>query len=186
MKYARWSVLAVSLAATPVLAGDFDISLTNNSVKGQVNFFNNRSDIQVATGYTYREGRRHIGNLDFYAQGRTAIGNLPTTAGVGFRGLGWSQRSLDGGALMVGGLATVNLPDVPGLSLQGGAHFAPRILSFGDSDRVISVETRVAYRLIPNAEVSAGYRYLNTRLDNAPRKHLNLDEGVLAGLRIFF
>jgi hypothetical protein len=188
MKVTRISALALSLAAAPVFAADLDLSLTNNSVKGQVNFFGAQNDIQLGTGYTYRDSRRHIGNVDFHAQGRTSIGNLPTTAGVGLKGVFYDERrqNVDGGAVGLGGFATVNVPDVPGLSFSGSLHYAPTILSFGDSDDMTSLELRGSYRVIRNAEVFAGYRYLNTELDFAGSPDINLDEGVLAGIKIFF
>lgn len=184
MKYSRLSILALSIAATPALAADFDLSLTNDSAKGQFNFTPNTSDIQAGAGYTYHQGSRHIFNLDLHAQGRTAIGNLPTTAGIGFRGISWDDDNLDGGAIGLGGFATMNIPNVPGLSVNGSLHYAPSILSFGDSDSLTSLETRVSYRVIRNAEVFGGYRYLNTDLD--PRGDINLDEGLMAGMKLYF
>ncbi|WP_286811698.1 YfaZ family outer membrane protein [Marinobacter sp. UBA2678] len=185
MKASRISLMVLSLAAAPAFAGDVDLSLTNDSVKGQVNFFGTNNDIQLGTGYTYHEGGRDIFNVDFHAQGRTAIGNLPTTAGIGMRGIFWDQGRADGGALGLGGFATVNIPNVPGLSFTGGLHYAPSILSFGDSDDMTSLELRGSYRVIRNAEVFAGYRYLNTDIENSSRD-VNLDEGVMAGMKIFF
>ncbi|WP_404363789.1 YfaZ family outer membrane protein [Marinobacter sp.] len=186
MNYSRIPLFVLSLAAVPAFAADVDLSLTNESVKGQVNFFDNRSEIQVGTGYTYHEGSRHLLNVDFHAQGRTALGNLPATAGIGVKALGWDDdNDYDGGALGLGGFGTVNLPNVPGLSLHGALHYAPSILSFGDSEDMTSVELRASYRVIRNAEVFAGYRYLNTDLEDV-KGDINLDEGVLAGIKIFF
>ncbi len=186
MKVSRVSLMVLSLVSAPVLAGDVDLSLTNESVKGQVNFFGTNDELQLGAGYTYHEGSRHITNVDFHAQGRTALGNLPTTAGIGLRGIGWDDDRLDGGAVGIGGFATVNIPTVPGLSVTGGLHYAPSILSFGDSDDMTSLELRGSYRIIRNAEVFAGYRYLNTELDSPLSGDVNLDEGVLAGIKIFF
>ena len=177
-------IAALGIAAAPVMAADVDLSLTSDSVKAQFNAMNTNSELQFGGGYTYHEGSRHILNADFYAQGRTAIGNLPTTAGIGLRGIGWEDDPGDGGAVMPGGFATLNVPDVPGLSFTGRLHFAPSILSFGDSDRMTSLELRTSYRIIRNAEVFAGYRYLNTDFEGPA--DLNLDEGVLAGMKLFF
>lgn len=185
MKATRISLMLLSLAAAPAFAGDVDLSLTNDSVKGQVNFFGSNNDLQLGTGYTYHEGGRDIFNADFHAQGRTAIGNLPTTAGIGMRGIYWDQNRADGGAVGLGGFATVNIPRVPGLSFTGGVHYAPSILSFGDSDDMTSLELRGSYRVIRNAELFAGYRYLNTEIEGTNRD-VNLDEGVMAGMKIFF
>jgi hypothetical protein len=184
MKASRIPLVLLSLASSSAFAADADISLTNDSAKGQVNFFETNSDMQLGAGYTYHEGSRHIGNVDFHAQGRTALGNLPTTAGLGFRALGWDDDNLDGGAVGLGGFATVNVPDAPGLSFTGGLHYAPSILSFGDSDDMTSVELRGNYRVIRNAEVFVGYRYLNTNLEGPG--DINLDEGVMAGMKLFF
>jgi len=186
MKASRISLVLLSLVTPTAFAADADISLTNDSAKGQINFFETNSDMQLGAGYTYHEGKRHIGNIDFHAQGRTALGNLPTTAGLGFRALAWDddRRRRDGGAVALGGFATVNIPDAPGLSFTGGLHYAPSILSFGDSEDATSLELRGSYRIIRNAEVFLGYRYINTNFEG--RGDLNLDEGVMAGMKLFF
>lgn len=185
MNISRIAVVALTLATAPAFATDLDLSLTDDSVKGQVNVFDANANTQVGAGYTYHEGSRHITNLDVHAQGRTALGNLPTTAGIGMRGIYWDDDRLDGGALGLGGFATINIPDVPGLSFTGMAHFAPDILAFGDSEDMTSLELRGSYRVIRNAEVFAGYRYLNTDFEDFPGD-LNLDEGVLAGMKLYF
>ncbi|WP_148863399.1 YfaZ family outer membrane protein [Marinobacter fonticola] len=184
MKYSRLSILALAVATTPALGADFELSLTDDSAKGQVNFTPTTSDIQGGVGYTYHQGSRHIANIDLHAQGRTAIGNLPTTAGIGMRAIGWDDDHVDGGAIGLGGFANMNIPNVPGLSVGGSLHYAPSILSFGDSDDMTSFEARVSYRVIRNAEIFGGYRYLNTELD--PSGDINLDEGLMAGMKIFF
>merc|ERR1712023_229716 len=112
--------------------------------------------------------------------------SMPSAAGIGMRGIYWDQSRADGGAVGLGGFATVNIPNVPGLSFTGGLYYAPSILSFGDSDDMTSLELRGSYRVIRNAEVFAGYRYLNTELDFRGSPDENLDEGVLAGIKIFF
>lgn len=188
MKGRLLSTLTVSLlAAAPAVASDFSLSLTNESVKAQVNATDSASELAFGGGYTYHEGGRHIGNLDFHAQGRTAIGNLPTTAGVGLRGIAYDDDdNSDGGGLGLGGFASVNIPQVPGLSVNGDLHFAPSILSFGDADNVISLSANVSYRVIRNAEFFGGYRYLNADLEDRGRDDVTLDSGVMAGLKILF
>lgn len=186
MKLTRISILALSLAAAPAFAADLDLSLTDDSVKGQYNFTPGRDDLLVGAGYTYHDGSRHIANIDFHAQGQTALGNLPTTAGLGVRGIGWDDDNADGGAAGLGGFAKINIPDVPGLSFAGSLHYAPNILSFGDSEDMTSLELRGSYRVIRNAEVFGGYRYLNTDLDKRGASDRNLDEGIMAGIKLFF
>ncbi len=185
MRYTRVPLVVLSLATAPAFAADADLSLTNNSVKGQIDFLNPGSDLQMGAGYTYHQGGRNLFNLDFHAQGRTAIGNLPTTAGIGMKAIGYDQDNLSGGALGLGGFGTVNIPRVPGLSVTGSLHYAPSILSFGDSDNMTALELRASYRVIRNAEVYGGYRYINTDLQGYSG-NINLDEGLMAGMKIYF
>jgi YfaZ precursor len=184
MKASRIPLILLALTSSSVFAADADISLTNESAKGQINFFQTNSDMQLGAGYTYHEGSRHIGNIDFHAQGRTAVGNLPTTAGLGLRALAWEDDRLDGGAVGLGGFATLNIPEAPGLSFTGALHYAPSILSFGDSDDLTSLELRANYRVIRNAELFVGYRYLSTDFERGG--DLDLDEGLMAGMKLFF
>jgi YfaZ precursor len=184
MKASRIPLILLALTSSSVFAADADISLTNESAKGQINFFQTNSDMQLGAGYTYHEGSRHIGNIDFHAQGRTAVGNLPTTAGLGLRALAWEDDRLDGGAVGLGGFATLNIPEAPGLSFTGALHYAPSILSFGDSEDLTSLELRANYRVIRNAELFVGYRYLSTDFERGG--DLDLDEGLMAGMKLFF
>lgn len=188
MKGRLLSTFVVSLmAANSALAGDFSISLTDESAKAQVNATNSASELAYGAGYTYHEGSRHIANLDFHAQGRTAIGNLPTTAGVGMSGIAFDDDDdFDGSGIGLGGFASVNIPQVPGLSVNGDLHYAPSILSFGDTESIVSVSANVSYRVIRNAEFFAGYRYLNADLEDSRKDDITLDKGVMAGLKILF
>lgn len=188
MKASLLLALAVPLLVSgPLMARDVSLSLTNESVKAQVNATNSSAELAYGGGYTYHEGSRHIANVDFHAQGRTAIGNLPTTAGVGLRGIAYDDddRS-DGGGLGLGGFGSINIPQVPGLSVNGDLHFAPSILSFGDTDQLISLSASVSYRVIRNAEFFGGYRYLNVEFDKAGNHDKTLDSGIMAGLKILF
>lgn len=185
MKARILSVLVMAGLAHTATASDFTLSLTDESAKAQFNTSVNRDELALGGGYTYHEGGRHILNLDVHAKGRTALGNLPTTAGIGLRGVAFDDDDdLNGGALGIGGFAKVNLPNVPGLSLTGSLHYAPSILAFDDAEDMKNVELSVSYRVIRNAEVFAGYRFMDVDLD--PGKDLTLDEGGLIGISMFF
>ncbi|MDX1589245.1 MAG: YfaZ family outer membrane protein [Oleiphilaceae bacterium] len=187
-QWLRHCLGAVLISTLPFAAqaGDFAISLTDDSAKGQLNFTNPSDELAFGLGYTYHNGSRHIGNLDFHAQGRTAIGNLPATVGVGARAFYFRDSPVEGGAVGLGGYAAVNIPEVPGLTLNASLHHAPTILSFSDSDGMTNLEATVGYRVIRNAEFFAGYRFLSTELEQPGTDDLRLDEGFLAGLRILF
>ncbi|UZE95181.1 YfaZ family protein [Alkalimarinus alittae] len=183
-------LLAASIV-TPLIAGstvahanDVSLRISDDSVHTQVNISPNSSTIDFGAGYMYHEGSRHIINIDMHAKGQTAIGNLPTTVGVGVQATGFDDKQIDGGALGLGGFARLNLPSVPGLSFEGALHYAPSILSFGDADDLTRFKAQVNYRVIQNADVFLGYHFLNTDLEHS--NDVTLDEGIFAGMKLLF
>lgn len=178
--------ITIPLMAGSTLANASDASLriSNDSVHTQLNLTPNNANVDFGAGYMYHEGSRHIINIDIHAKGQTAIGNLPTTAGIGVQATGFDDKNIDGGAVGLGGFARLNIPSVPGLSFEGALHYAPSILSFGDADDLARVRAQVNYRVIQNADVFLGYHYLNTDLDGG--RDVTLDEGIFAGMKILF
>ncbi|MFE8072085.1 YfaZ family outer membrane protein [Marinobacteraceae bacterium S3BR75-40.1] len=184
MKARILPALLIAGLATSAAAEDVALSLTDDSAKAQFNTSVNRGELALGGGYTYHEGSRHILNLDVHAQGRTALGNLPATAGIGLRTIAFDDDNVNGGAIGLGGFGKINIPDVPGLSVNGSLHYAPSILSFDDADDMKNIELSLSYRVIRNAEVFGGYRFMDVDLD--PGKDLTLDEGGMVGIRMFF
>lgn len=179
------TLLLIITLAGGAHANDFALSLTDDSAKGQFNFSQASDELAFGVGYTYHTGARNIANIDFHAQGRTALGNVPATVGVGLRTMYFRDSPIEGGALAPGGYISLNIPDFPGLSLNGSLHGSPTVLSFGDSEGMINFESTVSYRVIRNAEFFVGYRFVNTQLDDG-RDKARLDEGFLGGMRILF
>lgn len=179
--------LPLMFAPLTATADDFTLSLTDDSAKGQLHFSEASDELSAGVGYTYNTGSTHIANLDLHAQGRTAIRNFPMTVGLGLRNLYFDHddSDTDGGALAPGGYVKANIPEAPGLSVNGSFHMSPSILSFGDADDMRYFELTGSYRLIRNAEVLAGYRYVSTDLDEH-RGDIRLEEGFVAGMRVLF
>ncbi len=165
-------------------ANDATLRISDDSAHAQVNLTANDSNIDVGAGYMYHEGSRNIINIDLHAKGQTAIGNLPTTVGVGLQFTGFDDDGTKGSALGLGGFARMNIPELPGLSFETALHYAPSILSFGDSDDLTSLRIQANYRIIQSADVFAGYNYLHTEIDDDP--DITLDEGVFVGMKLMF
>ena len=176
-------LMAAPLAAS---ADDFTLSLTDDSARGYFRFSEASDQLALGAGYTYHEGSRHIGNLDFHAQGRTAINNFPMTVGLGLKNIYFRDSPVEGGAAAPGGYVRANIPEVPGLSFNSELYLSPSILSFGDAENMRHFETSLSYRLIRNAEVLVGYRYVGADLENARDDDFRLEEGLIAGMRILF
>lgn len=184
MKAKVFTVAIASFLAIPAYAGDVNLSLANHSVRAQVNAMDPSAPLNIGAGYTYHTGGRHIGNVDFHAQGRTAIANLPTTVGLGVRAIGFDDHNFKGGGLGVGGYAKVNIPQVPGLSVGGSLHYAPNVLSFQDARHIWDFDSKVSYRIIRNGSLFAGYRYLSVAQDHGSSQ--TLDSGLDVGMQLFF
>jgi len=178
------SIIPLISISTLTQASDATLRLSDDSVHGQVNLSNNASNLDFGAGYMYHEGSRHIINIDLHSKGQTAIGNLPTTVGVGVQLTGYDVDDFEGGAVGLGGFARLNMPEVPGLSFEGALHYAPSILSFSDSEDLTRLRIQANYRLIQTADVFAGYHYLNTDIDGG--SDFTLDEGVFVGMKLMF
>jgi len=180
--------LLLILVATPLAASadDFTLSLTDDSARGYFRFSEPRDEFAVGAGYTYHTGSRHIGNVDFHAQGRTAINNFPMTVGLGLRNTYFRDSPVEGGATAPGGYLRANIPEVPGLSFNSELYISPSILSYGDADGMRHFEASLSYRLIRNAEVLVGYRYVGADLDDTRNDDFRLEEGLIGGMRLLF
>lgn len=165
-------------------AGNLDIQVSKNSASIDAQLRPEKAEWRAGAGYLYHEGSRHLANIDFHAVGETALGNLPATVAVGVKTNVFDENHFDGGAVMIGGDVRLNLPDVPGLSVETTAHYAPPILSFNDADGMFEFGAQVNYRIIPKADVYVGYQIINADID--PGSHITLDEGGFAGIRIHF
>lgn len=193
MRYNRAirTCLGTALLATlvsPAQADSLDLSLTDDSVRGEYRLTDRNDEFGGGVGYTYHEGSRHLATLDLHIQGRTAIQNVPMTVGLGVRNMYFDDRDLDlnGGATAPGAFVRMNIPEVPGLSLGGSLYMSPSILSYGDADGMRHTDATVNYHLIRNAEVFAGYRYVGADLDLRGDDDYRFEEGLIGGMRILF
>jgi len=98
-------LLLLMVAPLAASADDFTLSLTNDSARGYFRFSQPSDQLAVGAGYTYHSGSRHIANVDFHAQGRTAINNLPMTVGLGLRNTYFRDSPIEGGATAPGAMS---------------------------------------------------------------------------------
>lgn len=191
------SLLALSstlLTALPASAGEFVLRASDDTVHVNVSDPMESKDISFGLGYLYKNGegeknKTNIINADLHAVGRTSLGNMPTVAGIGIQGNYAYQdfshhSSIHAAAVGVGGMVAVALPEVPGLSVDMQAHYAPDILAWGDSDAFRRVLVELNYSVIKNADIITGYRYINTGLEDA--KSFTFESGVYVGFRALF
>lgn len=166
-------------------ADQLDLRLSNDSVHGNFTLDKERSKAKFGLGYFYKDDNVSVNvvNADLHAKGRTALGNLPATIGIGFQGNFFKVASFKGSAVGIGGSVRLNIPSAPGLSIETDLHYAPDVLAFGDADEFRRFRVQSNYRVIENADISFGYRYLNVGSEQSG-KNSNLESGAFIGLQL--
>lgn len=183
----NWSFLCLTpLLAETVLANEFDMRISDDAIHANYSISNAASNGQFGLGYFYKNEDQAINilNLDLHTKGQTAIANLPTTVGIGFQANLFKEDELKGSAIGIGGSVRVNLPETPGLSIETALHYAPEVLAFGDSDEFRRFRLQLNYRIIENADLSVGYRYLNVGIEDADNH--TFESGAFLGVKLSF
>lgn len=179
------STLTLMLAPA-TYANEFDLRLSDDAIHAHYSVANTKGNAQFGAGYFYKNEDEAINiiNLDLHTKGRTAIANLPTTVGIGFQANVFKEGRFKGSAIGIGGSVRMNIPEIPGISVETAIHYAPSILAFGDSDEFRRLRLQLNYRIIENADISVGYRYLNVGVEKAGNH--TFESGAFLGLKISF
>ena len=173
-----------ALSAQSAFASEFDLALSDESLAANVRFLNMERSLRGSIGALYREGGSRTGTLEMLATGQTAVGNLPTTVGLGVQLDVFSADNVEGAALPIGGYVQFNIPQVPGLGFSTSGFISPSITSFGDAERFWRIDTKLTYRVIRAADVYLGYRHLNVVSQDGPE--VSLDESFHLGFTLQF
>ncbi|TNC80047.1 MAG: hypothetical protein C9356_16025 [Oleiphilus sp.] len=180
------TVIALSGLSSVCFANDFDLRISDDALHANLAVIDEYSELKYGMGYFYKDADESINvvNVDFQSQGQTAMGNLPTTVGLGIQGNYFKEDNIKGSAIGIGGNVRVNLPSAPGVSIESEAHFAPDVLAFSDAKSFARFRAQANYRIIRTADISAGYRYLHTKLTSGRKR--TLESGLFLGLKIKF
>jgi len=125
-----------------------------------------------------------LGHFDLRATGDAGAQGVDLNAGLGVRGYYLGSDFADGGALALSGQFTARMPDFNRVGLHGEAFFAPDVTSFSDLDDIFEIGLYVDYQVIRNGFVYAGWRTIETDVDDVPGGDMDLDEGLVAGIRV--
>ena len=111
--------------------------------------------------------------------------NYRPWAKIGMKALGFeTENDNEGGALAPGGILSFYIPGIPRLYLDTSAFFAPRVLSFGDSEDYFEVSVRLTYQIMTAADLYFGYRNIDVSLDRV--KDVRLDDAFHVGTTFRF
>ncbi|MDX1452103.1 MAG: YfaZ family outer membrane protein [Oleiphilaceae bacterium] len=180
------ALLLLALCSSTVTASQFDLRVSDDAIQANLAVSSMSEDLLFGGGYFYKDEEEAINilDVDLHAQGRTALGNLPSNVNIGMIASYMKEDAFKASAVALGGRINVNIPEAPGLSLETSFHFAPDVLAFGDSDSMTRAHVQANYRLIQSADVSAGYRLLRAGVKEAG--HRTFESGLFLGLRLKF
>lgn len=175
------SVAAVSAQA----GGTLDFSLANESVRLAYDATQADSGLHINLS-----GLHDMDDGDLLGAGLHVVDlknrNKNLYFGVGGKAFLFdTDIDAQGGAVGVGGFFRANLPTHPDFSLAGYAYYAPKVVSFGDAESLLSTDIRAQYAVIPTARVYMGYRYNGVRLEDVSDRY-ELGEGVHFGVTLDF
>lgn len=178
--------LLTALFCAPSFADQFDLRVSDDAIQANLAVSNMSEELLFGGGYFYKDEEEAINilDLDLHAQGRTAVGNLPSNVHLGMIASYMKEDAFKASAIALGGRININIPEAPGLSVETALHFAPDVLAFGDADAMTRGHVQANYRLIQSADISAGYRYLKAGVKEAG--HRTFESGMFLGLRLKF
>lgn len=171
-------------------ASGTDLSLSNESANIEV-FGPMRAIIErgglVSVGFLYNDLDDVIGHLKLVAVGTQTNTRVPYQLAFGLKGYAgeMSDPSLDVGALAIGGSINIQYPfGYNPIDLNVEAFFTPGITTFGDTESVIEINTRLSIEIVPQAKAFVGYRRL--QIEDGNNVAWELDDNVHFGIRLQF
>jgi len=141
----------------------------------------------VTLGFFYNELDDAVGHAKLVAVGAQTNTKIPYQLEVGVKAFGGKvkEQDTDIGAVAVGGAIKVQFPSrYNPIDFKVEAFFTPGITTFGDTDSLLEIASRVSIEIVPAAQAFVGYRLLEVENDSALT--LELDDNIHFGMRLQF
>lgn len=171
--------MAVSLIVAPVQADEVDLAFSNDTAKikySRSGVISKRS--QVNFSYFHHQDGADMFDMDILVGDASSANQLL----IGGKLFYASDNDLDGTGLALGFSGSASLAHK--LYLKGHAFYAPSVTSFNDVDNYQELEIRLTYQVIPEAEVSLGYRNAEFDIDNGG--DLEIQDNIFLALTLNF
>jgi hypothetical protein len=173
------------LLAANAQAADLELRLTDDA--GELEYLTASETVglqngRLGVGVLFNEADDVIGQLRLESIGRVSE-SLSFQVGVkGYVGdLDRADETLT--AIGIGGGVRFSLASQIPLSLVLSGFVAPDVLTFGDLEGVLELETRLEAQLTPNAAAFIGYDFFEA--DVGPRD-VDVQDGLSVGVRLGF
>jgi hypothetical protein len=174
------------LGSSIVNASSAGVSLTNDTVKGDINL--NMGTFGVDAGMSYDKDESlstaHIGLNVEDSEG--ARGPLQISIGARLYAIDADRKQDDDVSLAValGGWYRYTIPEANRISIFGSLYYAPEVLSFTDLDHFYTYELRTEYMTMRNARIYLSYGNTMVIYDDKSRKEAN--SGFSVGATVDF
>jgi len=136
----------------------------------------------VTLGFFYNELDDAVGHAKLVAVGAQTNTKIPYQLEVGVKAFGGKVKEQD---TDIGAVAVVQFPSrYNPIDFKVEAFFTPGITTFGDTDSLLEIASRVSIEIVPAAQAFVGYRLLEIENDSALT--LELDDNIHFGMRLQF
>lgn len=192
MRSGCWAA-ALLCAATPSIAAatGLDVNVSDDTatlaVRNPIGLkVENVKRSEVELGFFYKDDTKNsmMGDLGFEVSGGAGANAPGLDFGAGLKAYIGSFAEYDVGALTIGLMARYAPSIAPRFFLSLRGNYAPNILTFNDGDNFSEFNGRFGYEILPEVEIYAGYRKIETELDDG--KTLNPDDGWNLGVSFTF
>ena len=194
MRYGKLSVWAIFfiLIISPAQARDFELAVSNESI--HLSYLSSSNLLEAKEqnlnfGVLFTEERDIVANLGIGVPG--LLSNvLPDWLSfeIGARGyfsLISDPQDIEIFSLAPGIDAQLTLPTDLAMRIRGSFYYAPKILTFGDADKMFDATVRFEVGFAPNTTGFIGYRLLRYEHE-ASNFDIDVDDGVHIGVRASF
>lgn len=172
--------------ANVVHAQALDVNLNDDTAEFRfttpVGFENSFGGAELDVGFLSTSTDDIMGIVGFQAVDEAGSATPGLRVGVGVMGFAGTIDSDDIYAVALGGNA--RFPLFNRVAIFGDFHYAPNVVTFGDAERLLYIDTRLEYEILPQATVYLGYRKLRANISNGV--NVSIDNGAHIGLQFLF
>ncbi len=142
---------------------------------------------EMSTGVLYNEDKNYLLELGLQVIDVAGSDSPGLEIGVGPKlyYMHADKPDVSGLSIAIGGIVRYNLPQLQRMVLQGTLYYAPSITSTLDTSNFLEYGARVAYEILPTANIYLGFRRISVDYTKGKGTH-TLDDGAMLGMDFSF
>ena len=170
----RTLIILLSLVISSVVQArslDFNLSAESAQIKyatliGATNY----GRTEFGLGFLYHEDKNYLGEVSLLVIDEAGSKSPGLELGVGtkFYYAYADKPDVHVSAIGLGGQFRYRHAKAPRIIYGAGIFYAPGIVTFQDGDQMLEADARIAYEILPTANIYVGYRYIESEIKNRP------------------